>query len=72
MSATLTPDVLKSYLREMPRGHIFDLSYELFAALFPPGASNRKPWGRLRALAAECDFELRDFAAEQRIELAKR
>jgi hypothetical protein len=27
----LPRDVLKSYLREMPRGHIFDLTYKLFA-----------------------------------------
>jgi len=41
----LPRDVLKSYLREMPRGHIFDLTYKLFADMFPPGepAASSRP-----------------------------
>ncbi len=68
----LTPDVLKSYLREMPRGHIFDLRYDLFSAVFPPGASDRAAWAALKALADACDIVVKDFADEQRIELIKR
>ena len=44
----LTRDVLKSYLLEMPRGHIFDLTYKLFADVFPPGEPDQD--ARLRAL----------------------
>ena len=68
----LTPDVLKSYLREMPRGHVFDLRYDLFATVFPPGAGDRAAWDALEVLAEACDIEVKDFADEQRIELIKR
>jgi hypothetical protein len=71
MPALLTPDVLKRYLRDMPRGHVFDLPYDLFAAVFPPGVADKKAWRQLRVLAKGCGFEVRDFAAEQRIELVK-
>jgi hypothetical protein len=30
-----TLDILKSSLLDMPRGHIFDLTYNLFADVFP-------------------------------------
>ena len=39
----LTEAVLKSYLLDMPSGHIFDLTYELFAGMFPPGEATRMP-----------------------------
>jgi hypothetical protein len=68
----LTPDVLKSYLLEMPPGHIFELRYDLFAAVFPPGAGDRAAWAALKALAEVCDFVVKDVAAERRIELIKR
>jgi hypothetical protein len=67
----LTPEILKSYLLEMPEGHIFDMPYALFADVFPPGAADKGAWRRLRALAAECGFEVRAFPAEERIELIK-
>jgi len=67
----LTPDVLKSYLLEMPRGNIFVMRYDLFAMVFPPGAGDRAACAALRSLAASCNFEVKDVAAERRIELIK-
>ena len=68
----LTRDVLKSYLLEMPKGHIFDMPYALFASVFPPGSADRTSWQQLKELADECGFQLHDFSNEQRIELVKR
>ena len=68
----LTPDILKSYLLEMPRGHIFELRYDLFATVFPPGSSDRAAWAALEALAAACGFVVKDVADERRIEMIKR
>jgi hypothetical protein len=67
----LPRDVLKSYLREMPRGHIFDLTYKLFADMFPgePDAASRE---QLRLLAGECGCDLVDNQAEGRFELTRR
>ncbi len=67
----LTPDILKSYLSEMPKGHIFDMPYALFADVFPPGAADETARQRLQSLADECGFAVRDFPTEQRIELVK-
>jgi hypothetical protein len=68
----LTEAVLKSYLLEMPSGHIFDLTYELFAGMFPPGGSNADARAKLDALAAECNCEVINNKAEGRFELTRR
>jgi hypothetical protein len=68
----LTRDVLKSYLLEMPTGHIFDLTYGLFAQAFPPGASEPASRIRLDAFAAECNCDVVDNEAEGRFELTRR
>ena len=52
-AAALTRAVLKSYLLDMPRGHIFDLTYRLFADVFPPGAPDASAREPLHALAGE-------------------
>jgi len=67
----LTEDVLKSYLRDMPRGHIFDLPYSQFAQLFPPGEPDAAARDKLRRLAQECDCDLGHIADEERYELTK-
>ena len=56
----LPRDVLKSYLREMPRGHIFDLTYKLLADLFPPGEPDASSREQLRRLAGECGCDSSD------------
>ena len=68
----LTRDVLKSYLLEMPRGHIFDLTYKLFADVFPPGEPDAGARGQLRVLAEECGCDLANDKAEGRYELTRR
>jgi hypothetical protein len=68
----LTEAVLKSYLLEMPSGHIFDLTYELFAGMFPPGEMNVDAQAKLGALAAECDCTVINNQAEGRFELTRR
>ncbi|HEX4554425.1 MAG TPA: hypothetical protein VH249_10595 [Xanthobacteraceae bacterium] len=68
----LTRDVLKSYLREMPRGHIFDLTYKLLAELFPPGEPDASSREQLRLLAEECDCDVVNNEAEGRFELTRR
>jgi hypothetical protein len=68
----LTEDVLKGYLREMPRGHIFDLPYSQFAQLFPPGEPDAASRAKLRRLASECDCDLAHVADEERYELTRR
>ena len=68
----LTRDMLKSYLREMPRGHIFDLTDKLFADMFPPGEPDASSREQLRLLAGECDCDLVDNRAEGRFELTRR
>jgi hypothetical protein len=67
----LTRDVLKSYLREMPRGHIFDLTYELLADLFPPGEPDASSREQLRLLAEECGCSVVNKQAEGRFELTR-
>jgi hypothetical protein len=68
----LTEDVLKSYLREMPSGHVFDLPYSQFAQLFPPGEPDAGAREKLRLLADECACDLANVADEQRYELTRR
>jgi hypothetical protein len=64
----LTRDILKRYLLEMPGGHIFDLTYKLFADVFPPGQSDVAARQKLRALAEECGCDVVD----NRFELTRR
>ncbi|HEY4140323.1 MAG TPA: hypothetical protein VGM57_02855 [Pseudolabrys sp.] len=68
----LTRAVLKSYLLEMPSGHIFDLTYDLFAQAFPPGRSAPASGIELDAFAAECNCDVVDNEAEGRFELTRR
>lgn len=68
----LTRDALKSYLLDMPRGHIFDLTYGQFAGIFPPGEPDAAAREALRAFAQECGCDLKNDAAEHRYELARR
>ncbi len=68
----LTRAVLKSYLLDMPRGHIFDLTYKLFADVFPPGEPDASARQKLHALAEECGFDVANNAAEGRFELTRR
>jgi hypothetical protein len=68
----LTRDILKSYLLEMPRGHIFDLTYKLFADVFPPGEPDLAAREKLRVLAEECGCDVVSSTAEGRYELTRR
>ena len=67
----LTEAVLKSYLLDMPSGHIFDLTYQLFAGMFP-GETNADARAKLDALAAECNCDVINNQAEGRFELTRR
>jgi hypothetical protein len=68
----LPRDVLKSYLLDMPSGHIFDLPYRLFASVFPPGQPDKAARESLITLAEECQCDIKTIADEERIELIKR
>jgi hypothetical protein len=68
----LTEAVLKSYLLEMPSGHIFDLTYALFADVFPPGKDDAAACEKLRVLAEECNCDITHDEAESRFELTRR
>ena len=68
----LTEDVLKSYLLDMPRGHVFDLPYGQFADLFPPGEPDAGAREKLRLLAEECACDLKHNTDERRYELTRR
>lgn len=68
----LTRDVLKSYLLEMPRGHIFDLTYGQFADAFPPGEPDPIARAALQAFAKECGCDLKNNVLEGRYELKRR
>ena len=70
--ANLTQDVLASYLAEMPAGHVFDLPYEQFEGLFPPGEPDPFARAALRAFANQCGCDLVQIVAEARYELRKR
>ena len=67
----LTEAVLKSYLLDMPSGHIFDLTYQLFAGMYP-GETNADARAKLDALAAACNCEVINNEAEGRFELTRR
>ena len=68
----LTRDLLKDYLLGMPSGNIFDLTYPLFADVFPPGKSDAAAREKLRLLAGECRCDVVDNQAESRFELTRR
>jgi hypothetical protein len=68
----LTEAVLKSYLLEMPSGHIFDLTYALFAGMYPPGEADAGSRAKLDGLAAACNCDVVDNKAEGRFELTRR
>ena len=68
----LTEAVLKSYLLDMPSGHIFDLTYELFAGMCPPGEGDPAARARLEVLAMECNCDVAENKAEHRFELTRR
>ncbi len=70
--AKLTPEVLRSYLGEMAPGHVFDLPYSQFKALYPPGEPDPFARAALRAFASECGCDLVQIVAEERYELRKR
>lgn len=68
----LTEAVLRSYLNDMPRGHIFDLPYGQFAQIFPPGEPDTSAREKLHVLAEECGCDLVHVADEARYELTRR
>ncbi|MCX7297818.1 MAG: hypothetical protein WCG00_03585 [Hyphomicrobiales bacterium] len=68
----LTRDALKNYLLEMPSGHIFDLTYGLFADAFPPGEPDPLARAALQAFAMECNCDLKNNILEARYELTRR
>ena len=68
----LTEAVLKSYLLDMPSGHIFDLTYALFAGMYPPGGIDAASRAKLDALAAACECDVIENKAESRFELTRR
>jgi hypothetical protein len=67
----LTRDVLKRYLLDMPRGHVFDLSYDHFADVFPPGEPDTAAREDLRRLAEECGCALANNPRDKRFELTR-
>lgn len=68
----LTEKALRNYLKEMPRGHIFDLPHSQFAQLFPPGEPDAAAREKLRLVAEECACDLVHVADERRYELIRR
>lgn len=68
----LTAEVLRSYLLEMPKGHIFDLSYAQFAEIYPPGEPDAVARAALRQFAESCSCDLAHNAADDRYELTRR
>jgi hypothetical protein len=68
----MTAEVLRSYLIEMPRGHIFDLSYAQFAEIFPPGEPDGFSRAALREFAEGCGCDLTHNATDGRYELTRR
>lgn len=68
----LTKEALKSYLLDMPRGHVFDLTYVQFAEIFPPGEPDAAAREGLRRFAVECGCDLNNNPGECRFELARR
>jgi hypothetical protein len=68
----LTSEVLKSYLAEMPQGHVFDLTYAQFAEIFPPGEPDPGAREALRQFAQACGCDLHHNAGDGRYELTRR
>ncbi|HZO45440.1 MAG TPA: hypothetical protein VFB68_06075 [Xanthobacteraceae bacterium] len=68
----LTEAALKSYLLDMPSGHIFDLTYVQLAGMFPPGATSADSRAKLDALAVACNCTVINNKAESRFELTRR
>jgi hypothetical protein len=68
----LTRAILKSYLLDMAPGHIFDLTYKLFADVFPPGEPDAAAREMLRAFAGECGCDAVNHPAEGRYDLTRR
>jgi hypothetical protein len=68
----LTREILKNYLLNMPRGHIFDLTYGQFADAFPPGEPDGGARDALRQFAKECGCDLKNNADDGRYELTRR
>jgi len=68
----VTREILKSYLMEMPRGHIFDLTYDLFADVFPPGEPDSGSRESLLILAEECDCDIKNNERSRRVEPTER
>lgn len=63
---------MRSYLQNMPFGHVFDLSYRHLADLFPPGAGDAAARQKLAVLAQECGCDIAYVDAEDRVELTRR
>lgn len=68
----LTRQALKSYLLDMPRGHVFDLTYGHFADVFPPGEPDSGARDQLRILAEECNCDIKNNPDDGRVELTRR
>lgn len=68
----LTAEVLRSYLLDMPKGHIFDLSYAQFAEIYPPGEPDAVARTALRQFAESCGCGLLHNVADGRYELMRR
>ena len=68
----LTKDALKSYLLDMPRGHVFDLTYGQFADVFPPGEPDVVARESLGQFAESCGCDLKNDVSEYRYELTRR
>ena len=68
----LTADALKSYLLDMPSGHIFDLNYGQFAEIYPPGEGDPIARAALQKFAEQCGCDLRNNILEGRYELTRR
>jgi hypothetical protein len=60
----VTREILKSYLREMPRGHIFELTHTQFSGVFPPGEPDNGSRESLRLLAEECGCDIKNEVSE--------
>jgi hypothetical protein len=63
---------LKRYIADMPRGHVFDLTYGQFADVFPPGEPDPAARAALQQFAQECGCDLNNNTDEGRYELTRR
>ncbi len=71
-AGVLTADALKSYLLDMPSGHIFDLNYGQFAEIYPPGEGDPIARAALQKFAEQCGCDLKNNILEGRYELTRR